>query len=226
MLESYEALADFSDIMELVEEIFAAVARETVGSTQITYQGRSVDLTPPFRRLTLLEVVSEATGRPVSLDDPDLAELAASLGVEVEAGWGPGKIVFEIFEAVGEDRLWEPTFVTHYPTEVSPLAARNRQDPRLTDRFELFIGGAEYANAFTELNDPIDQRARFEAQAAAREQGDEEAHPIDEDFVAALEYGMPPTGGLGIGVDRLVMLLTDQAHIREVILFPTMRRED
>ncbi|MFP3915930.1 MAG: lysine--tRNA ligase [Actinomycetota bacterium] len=225
MLESYEALADFNDIMELVEDVIAAVARETLGTTNVIYQGREVDLTPPYRRMTLLEVVSKAVGEEVTFDHPDLAGLAGRHGVTVEQGWGPGKIIFELFEELGESTIWEPTFVTHYPTEVSPLAARNRDDPRVTDRFELLIAGSEYANAFTELNDPLDQRERFEEQAAAREAGDEEAHPVDEDFITALEYGMPPTGGLGIGVDRLVMLLTDRAHIREVILFPTLRRE-
>ncbi|HEX2154277.1 MAG TPA: lysine--tRNA ligase [Acidimicrobiia bacterium] len=223
MLESYEALADFTDIMRLTEEVFAAVAEATVGSPSITYQGRSVDLTPPFRRVRLLDVVSEAVGEAVGFDHPDLARLARGHGVTVGDDWASGKIIFELFEAVGETTLWEPTFVTHYPTEVSPLAARNRDDPDVTDRFELFIAGSEYANAFTELTDPLDQRARFEAQAAARAAGDEEAHPVDEDYLTALEYGLPPTGGLGIGVDRLVMLLTDQSHIRDVILFPTMR---
>lgn len=223
MLESYEAFADFNDIMDLVEEVFAAVAEATAGDTVITYQGREVDLTPPYRRMTLVEVVSEAVGEEVTLDREDLAEVASNHGVDPQDDWGPGRLLFELFEEVGEARLWQPTFVTQYPTEVSPLAARNRQDPRFTDRFELFIAGAEYANAFTELNDPIDQRRRLEAQATARAAGDDEAHPIDEDFLEALEYGMPPTGGLGIGVDRLVMLLTDQAHIRDVILFPTMR---
>jgi lysyl-tRNA synthetase class 2 len=225
MLESYEALADFFDIMDLTEEVFAAVTEATVGSTEIVYQGRSVDLTPPYRRVSLLDVVSEAVGEVVTFDHADLVGLASRWGVDPEPDWGPGRTIFELFEEVGEGRLWEPTFVIHYPTEVSPLAARNREDPRVTDRFELFIAGSEYANAFTELNDPIDQRARFEAQAEARAGGDDEAHPVDEDFVLALEYGLPPTGGLGIGVDRLVMLLTDQAHIREVILFPTLRRE-
>jgi len=226
MLESYEAFADYEDIMRLVEEVISAVAEETLGTTKITYQGRTVDLTPPYRRVRLLDVVSEAVGEEVTLDRPDLRQLVTRFGVEPQDDWGPGKLVFELFEEVGEERLWEPTFVTHYPTEVSPLAARNREDPRLTDRFELYIAGSEYANAFTELNDPIDQRRRFEAQAAARAAGDEEAHPIDEDFIMALEYGMPPTGGLGIGVDRLVMLLTDRSHIREVILFPTLRAEN
>lgn len=226
MLESYEAFADYEDIMRLVEEVISAVAEETLGTTKITYQGRTIDLTPPYRRVRLLDVVSEAVGEEVTLDRPDLRQLVTCFGVEPQDDWGPGKLVFELFEEVGEERLWEPTFVTHYPTEVSPLAARNREDPRLTDRFELYIAGSEYANAFTELNDPIDQRRRFEAQAAARAAGDEEAHPIDEDFIMALEYGMPPTGGLGIGVDRLVMLLTDRSHIREVILFPTLRAEN
>ncbi len=227
MLESYEALADFTDIMVLVEEVFAAVAESTLGSTTFEYQGRQVDLTPPYRRLPLLDAVSEAVGEEVTLDRSmaDLTALAAGHGVGVEPSWGAGRIVFELFEELVETNLWEPTFVTHFPTEVSPLAARNRENPDLTDRFEVFIAGAEYGNAFTELNDPIDQRARFEAQAAARAGGDDEANAIDEDFLAALEYGMPPTGGLGIGVDRLIMLLTNQSHIRDVILFPTLRRE-
>jgi lysyl-tRNA synthetase, class II len=223
MLESYEALADFTDIMTLVEEVISAVALATLGTTTFEYQGRRVDLTPPFARVTMLEAVSEAVGEEVTFDHPDLEGLAARHGVGTEEGWGPGRIITELFDELVEDQLWAPTFVTHHPTEVSPLAARNRQDPNVTDRFELIIAGSEYANAFTELNDPVDQRRRFEAQAAARAAGDEEAHPVDEDFLQALEYGMPPTGGLGIGVDRLVMLLTDQAHIREVILFPTLR---
>ncbi|HJR93693.1 MAG TPA: lysine--tRNA ligase [Acidimicrobiia bacterium] len=225
MLESYEALADFADIMELVEEVFVAVAGVTVGSTEFTYQGKPIDLTPPFRRLSMVEAVAEAVGEPIGFEGERLAELARERGVAVEAGWGPGKVIEALFDELVADDLWNPTFVTHHPTEISPLAARNRDDPNLADRFELFIAGSEYANAFTELIDPIDQRTRFEEQAAARDAGDEEAHPIDEDFLTALEYGMPPTGGLGIGVDRLVMLLTDRAHIREVILFPTLRRE-
>ncbi len=152
-----------------------------------------------------------------------MRELAGAAGIETDDDWTPGRLIAEIYEVVVEGRIWEPTFVTHPPIEVSPLARRNQQDPRLVDRFELVIAGSEYANAFSELNDPDDQRARFEEQAAAREAGDEEAHPVDEDYLLALEYGLPPTGGLGIGVDRLVMLLTDKHHIREVILFPTLR---
>ena len=227
MLESYEAFADYSDIMRLVEEVFAAVAEAATGSTEIEYQGRSMSLAGPYRRARMSDLVSEALGREVSVHTPvaELADLAQSRGVDVDSSWGAGKLIEELFEAAVEDTLWEPTFVTDYPMEISPLARRHREDPQLTERFELFIAGAEFANAFTELNDPRDQRERFLAQAAAKAGGDEEAHPIDEDFVRALEYGMPPTGGLGIGVDRLVMLLTDQTHIREVILFPTMRPE-
>jgi lysyl-tRNA synthetase, class II len=224
MLESYEALADFGDIMILVEEVVAAVAEATVGTTTIEYQGREVDVSPPFARTTMLDAVSVAVGEEVSFDHPDLTGVAARHGIEVDPVWGPGRIITELFDELVEDTIWQPTFVTHHPTEVSPLAARNRDDPNVTDRFELIIAGSEYANAFTELNDPVDQRRRFEEQVAARAAGDDEAHPVDEDFLEALEYGMPPTGGLGIGVDRLVMLLTNQAHIREVILFPTLRR--
>ncbi len=226
MLESYEAFADFTDIMVLVEEVLAAVAEAATGSTRFTYQGRDIDLGGPFRRVTMHDAVSEAVGGELPTERAGLVELAQRHGMAVEDSWGPGVVVAELFDRLVADDLWDPTFVTHYPTEVSPLAARNRQDPDVTDRFELFIAGSEYANAFTELNDSLDQRVRFEAQAAAREAGDQEAHPFDEDFLVALEYGMPPTGGLGLGVDRLVMLLTDQAHIRDVILFPTMRRLD
>ncbi len=228
MLESYEALADYLDIMAMVEEIFAAVAEVATGSTVVSYQGRQIDLTPPYRRVRHLDAVREAVGEDVSYDMAmdDLRTLARRHGVEPEEGWGHGKIFDELFEELVADQLWEPTFVMDHPKEISPLARVHRDDPHVTERFELFIAGSEYANAFSELNDPIDQRHRFEAQARAKAAGDEEAHPIDVDYIRALEYGMPPTGGLGIGVDRLVMLLTDRSHIREVLLFPTLRPED
>ncbi len=228
MLEAYQALADYSDIMGLVEEVVSAVAGVVAGSTTITYQGRELDLSTPFRRATMLELVSNRLETEVDLSTPanDLAALSAErAGIEVDPGWSTARIAAEVYEEAVEPDIWEPTFVTHQPVEISPLSRRNREDPRLADRFELVIAGAEYANAFSELNDPDDQRERFEAQAEARDAGDEEAHPVDEDYLLALEYGMPPTGGLGIGVDRLVMLLTDQPHIREVILFPTLRPE-
>ena len=227
MLESYEAYADYLDILELVEEVMAAVAGAATGSTRISYRGRDLDLTPPYRRARLVDLVAEAVGEPVGFDLPldDLRELARRHGVDPDPSWGHGKVIDALFEALVADDLWEPVFVMDHPVEISPLARRHRDDPNLTERFELFIAGMEYANAFSELNDPDDQRARFAAQARARAGGDEEAHPVDEDFLRALEYGMPPTGGLGIGVDRLVMLLTDRHHIREVILFPTLKPE-
>jgi lysyl-tRNA synthetase class 2 len=226
MLEAYQALADYEDIMGLIEEVVAAVA-EAAGSTMITYQGRELDLAPPYRRARLLDLVSNAVGEQVSTETPPerLRSIAEEHGVEVEEGAGPGRVLFDLYETLVEPEIWEPTFVVDYPREISPLARRHRDNPELTERFELVIAGSEYANAFSELNDPLDQHDRFKEQAAARAAGDEEAHPIDEDYVRALEYGLPPTGGLGLGVDRLVMLLTDQAHIREVILFPTMRPE-
>jgi lysyl-tRNA synthetase class 2 len=225
MLEAYQALADYRDILALIEEVFGAVTQRALGETSITYRGEILDLTPPYRRVTMIELISETLGEPVDLDTPIevLRRIGAEAGVEVADDWTAGRLIAEIYEEAVEDRIWEPTFVTHPPIEVSPLARRNRDDPRLADRFELVIAGSEYANAFSELNDPDDQRARFEEQAAARAAGDEDAHPLDEDYLLALEYGLPPTGGLGIGVDRLVMLLTDQAHIRDVILFPTLR---
>jgi lysyl-tRNA synthetase class 2 len=226
MLEAYQALADYEDVMDLVEEIFEAVAIEATGGKEIVYQGRALSFESPFARETLSSVVSGFLGEEVSLDtDPErLAGLLNSRGGGVEEGWSAGKLLFELYELAHRE-IWQPTFVTDFPREMSPLAREHRDDPRLTERFELVIAGAEYCNAFTELNDADDQRARFEAQAAARELGDAEAHVIDLDYIRALEYGLPPTGGLGIGVDRLVMLLTDQPHIREVILFPTLRPE-
>jgi lysyl-tRNA synthetase class 2 len=175
----------------------------------------------------MLDLVSERVGRKVDLDTPpeELGSLAEGLGIAVETGWSSARVISEIYEEAVEPEIWAPTFVTHQPVELSPLSRRNPEDPRLADRFELVIAGSEYANAFSELNDADDQRERFESQAAARTAGDDEAHPVDEDYLLALEYGLPPTGGLGIGVDRLVMLLTDQAHIRDVILFPTLRPE-
>lgn len=225
MLEAYQAFADYNDIMVLVEDVFAATAETARGTTTITYQGAEIDLAPPYRRASLTELVSETVGREIDLDsDLDtVREVAQGAGLDIDEGWSVGRLLVEIYEEIVEETIVGPTFVTHQPIEVSPLSRRNQDDPRLADRFELVIAGAEYANAFSELNDADDQRARFEEQMRARDAGDDEAHPVDEDYLLALEYGLPPTGGLGIGVDRLVMLLTDQAHIREVILFPTLR---
>jgi lysyl-tRNA synthetase class 2 len=225
MLESYEAFADYHDIMAIVEDIVAACAVVATGSSGIVYQGKDLDLSGPYRRVTMLDLVNEAVDTDINYDTPraDLVDLALSHGIQPEEHWGPGKIIESLFDELVEANLWDPTFVTEHPIETSPLARIHRSDPNVTERFELFIAGSEYANAFSELNDPFDQRARFEAQARAKAAGDDEAHPIDEDYIRALEYGLPPTGGLGIGVDRLVMLLTDNPHIREVILFPTMR---
>ena len=227
MLESYQALADYGDVATMVEEIVAVLAERVAGNTVIEYQGRPLDLTPPFRRERMVDLVEAAVGRelPFDADVDGIRTLARSHGVEPEAHWGHGKLVEALFDALVADGIWEPTYVMDHPKEVSPLARVHRDDPNLTERWELFIAGAEYANAFSELNDPLDQRERFEAQASARAAADDEAHPIDEDYLLALEYGLPPTGGLGIGVDRLVMLLTDRRHIREVILFPTLRPE-
>ncbi len=226
-LEAYQALADYHDIMDLMEEIIPAVATAATGGTAFEYQGRVVDLTPPYRRVALLDLVSEAVGQKVGFDwsSERLGDLLRQHGVEPQPAWGPGKMITELFEALVEPHLWEPVFVIDYAKETSPLARVHRLDPNLTERFELFAANMELANAFSELNDPIDQRLRFEQQARAKAEGDEDAHPIDEDYLKALEYGLPPTGGLGIGVDRLVMLLTDQTTIREVLLFPTMRPE-
>jgi lysyl-tRNA synthetase class 2 len=226
MLEAYQAFADYGDILDLVEEVISAVAVSALGDTETTYQDRQLSFAMPFERVTLAELVSQMVGSQVDLDtDPErLKALLAERGVVVDGEPGPGKLLFELYE-VAHREVWTPTFVLDFPTEVSPLARQRPDDPRFTERFELVIAGAEYCNAFSELNDADVQRERFEMQAAARSQGNEEAHVVDEDYLRALEYGLPPTGGLGIGVDRLVMLLTDQPHIREVILFPTLRPE-
>ena len=228
MLEAYQAFADYEDVMVLLEAVFSGVAVAAAGTATLTYQGRHLDLAPPFRRARLVDLVSDAVGEEVSLatSPARLAEIAASRGVDLEASWGPGRVIFELYEELAEDGIWEPTFVTDYPKEVSPLARSSRDNPEITERFELVIAGAEYANAFSELNEPFDQRERFEVQAAARAAGDDEAHPVDEDYLRALEYGLPPTAGEGIGVDRLVMLFTDSPSIRDVLLFPHMRPRD
>ncbi|MBC7247233.1 MAG: lysine--tRNA ligase [Actinobacteria bacterium] len=228
MLEFYWAYVDYLALADFLEEMLAQVVREVKGDLRFTYQGLELDLTPPWRRVTMLQAVSEALGRPVTSATPEeeLREQAARRDVPLEEGWGAGKIITEIFEKLVEPELRQPTLVMDYPREVSPLARLHRDDPFLTERFELIVAGREIANAFSELIDPLDQRRRFEEQARQRESGDDEAHLLDHDYLRALEYGMPPTGGLGLGIDRLVMLLTDAHSIREVILFPHLRSEE
>ncbi|WP_058300513.1 lysine--tRNA ligase [Gorillibacterium timonense] len=225
LLELYEAYADYKDIMNLTENLFVHVAREVLGKTEIEYQGQTIDLAKPWRRVSMVEAIKEVVGVDflVDMSDEEAIRLAKEHKVPVEPGMTFGHIVNQFFERFVEETLIEPTFITGHPVAISPLAKKNAEDPRFTDRFELFIVAREHANAFTELNDPIDQRERFEAQLHERELGNDEAHMMDEDFVRALEYGMPPTGGLGIGIDRMVMLLTDAASIRDVLLFPLMR---
>ena len=225
MLELYEAYVDYQDIMRLTEEMIASIAQDVLGAKVIQYQGQAVDLNTPWRRVSMVDLVKEATGVDFSVQMSDEAalQLAKEHKVPVEPSYTFGHVVNAFFEHFVEHTLIEPTFVTGHPVAISPLAKKNDRDPRFTDRFELFIVGREHANAFTELNDPIDQRERFEAQLIEREQGNDEAHEMDDDFVRALEYGMPPTGGLGIGIDRLIMLLTDSPSIRDVLLFPLMR---
>ncbi|MFS0725031.1 lysine--tRNA ligase [Paenibacillus sp. 1P07SE] len=225
MIELYEAYADYQDIMELTEQMVVHIAREVLGTTTIDYQGQQVELGKPWRRVSMVELVKEATGVDFSaqMTDQEAHELAKAHKVAVEPHMSQGHILNNFFETFVEHTLIQPTFVTGHPVAISPLAKKSESDPRFTDRFELFIVAREHANAFTELNDPIDQRQRFEAQLVEKEHGNDEAHEMDEDFIRALEYGMPPTGGLGIGIDRLVMLLTDAPSIRDVLLFPHMR---
>ncbi|MCD8898589.1 lysine--tRNA ligase [Mammaliicoccus sciuri] len=227
MIELYEAYADYNDIMDLTESMVAAIAEKVLGSTTVQYGEESIDLAPNWRRWHMVDAVKEYTGvdfYEVKTDEAAHA-LAKEHNIEVEDRMTYGHILNEFFEQRVEEKLIQPTFIYGHPIEISPLAKKNPEDPRFTDRFELFIVGREHANAFTELNDPIDQRERFEAQMKEKDQGNDEAHEMDDDFIEALEYGMPPTGGLGIGIDRLVMLLTNSASIRDVLLFPYMRQK-
>ncbi|HET7656901.1 MAG TPA: lysine--tRNA ligase [Bacillales bacterium] len=225
MLELYEAYADFNDIMELTENLIVNAAREVLGTTTVTYGDHEVDLSPNWTRLHMVDAIKEETGVDFrqQMTDEEARKLAEKHNVQITPAMKFGHIVNEFFEQLIEHKLIQPTFIYGHPVEISPLAKKNNEDPRFTDRFELFIVGREHANAFSELNDPIDQRERFEAQVRERSAGNDEAHMMDEDFLEALEYGMPPTGGLGIGIDRLVMLLTNSPSIRDVLLFPQMR---
>ncbi|PNQ79661.1 lysine--tRNA ligase [Paenibacillus sp. F4] len=227
MIELYEAYADYKDIMQLTENMVAHIAQEVLGTQHIQYQGQEVDLTPQWRRVSMVDAVKEVTGVDfsVQMSNEEAHRLAKEHKVPVEPHMTFGHILNAFFEQFVEETLIQPIFITGHPVEISPLAKKNEQDPRFTDRFELFVVAREHANAFTELNDPIDQRQRFEAQLLEREHGNDEAHEMDDDFIRALEYGMPPTGGLGIGIDRLVMLLTDAPSIRDVLLFPHMRNQ-
>jgi lysyl-tRNA synthetase class 2 len=227
MLEFYVSYADYQDLIRLTEELVSSLAQQLFGKTVIDYQGKVINLTPPWRRWSYHQALREVNrlAPDVLTDRAQALEAAKQLHVAVDPTWPLFNIVNEIFEETVEPNLDQPTFITDYPIEISPLARRKDTDPALTDRFELYIAGREIANAFSELNDPLDQRERFEGQAAQREAGNEEAHVVDEDFLRALEYGMPPTAGEGIGIDRLVMLFTNQASIRDVVLFPQLRPE-
>ncbi len=227
MLELYEAFVDYTDIMVLTEEMVAHAAREAIGTTTVTFDGEPLELAPPWRRVTMREAIREHAEVDMHPAMPvaEAEAVADRFDVPREKGWGAGKLMLEVYEKTTEHRLRGPVFVIDYPREVSPLAREHRDDPALVERFEVIVGGRELANAFSELNDPVDQRRRFEAQARLKALGDTEANDVDEDYLRAMEYGMPPTGGLGLGIDRLIMLLAEVSSIREVILFPLLRPE-
>ena len=227
MLELYEAFVDYTEMMTLTEELVACAAGAAIGTTTVQWEGHDLDLSPPFHRRTLIDLVREHSGADVhpSQPVPELRAECDRLGVPYDEAWGPGKLVLEIYEKTTEHAIIEPTFVLDYPREVSPLARVHRSDVTLAERFELIVGGREIANAFSELNDPADQRERFEAQGRLAAMGDVEAHGVDEDYLRALEYGLPPCGGMGMGIDRLAMLLAGVGSIREVVLFPHLRPE-
>ncbi len=225
MLEFYWAYADYKDLMNLTEELFCELAKKILGTTKITYQNQTIDLSPPWKRISFYSALEEIGGlsKDEYMDKHKAEEIVKRLGENVQKKENLGKLQTKLFDLLVEPKLIQPHFVYHYPVEVSPLSRRNEDDPTLTDRFELFIAGREIANAFSELNDPRDQRERFEEQARAKAEGDEESHFMDEDYITALEYGMPPAAGEGIGIDRVVMLFTDSPSIREVILFPLLK---
>ncbi len=226
MLEFYTAYADYRDLMDMTEQMISSVAEEVLGTTEVEYEGHKISLAPPWRRLTFTDSLREAGVPSEVLTDADRArEHAKKLGAVLKGGEPLGKLLNEIFEALVEPKLIQPTFITDYPTDISPLSKKSEDDPNFVERFELFVVGRELANAFSELNDPVDQKERFLKQVSEREAGDEEAQQMDEDFIRALEYGMPPAAGEGIGIDRLVMLLTGSSSIRDVILFPQMKKE-
>jgi lysyl-tRNA synthetase class 2 len=227
MMELYQAFGDWTDMMDITEELITTAARDALGTTVIEIGGEPVDLADPWPRKRMIDYASEGTGVELhpSMPVTDARAVAAQHGVHVEDRWGSGKIIEELFESTSEASIVRPTFVTGHPVEISPLARVDRQDPFLTERFEMFVDGREIANGYSELNDPVEQRLRFEEEQAAKDAGDTEAGTVDEDYLRALEYGMPPTGGLGIGMDRLAMLLAGVDSIKEVILFPTLRPE-
>ncbi|HEX9020031.1 MAG TPA: lysine--tRNA ligase [Nitrospirota bacterium] len=226
MLEFYTAYADYRDLIAMTEQMISSVAMEVLGKTTVEYEGHTIDLAPPWKRISFIDSLREAGVPEDVLAGEDKArEHAKKLGANLKGGEPLGKLLNEVFEALVEPKLIQPTIVTDYPTDISPLSKRRDDDPRYVERFELFVVGRELANAFSELNDPVDQKERFQKQVSEREAGDEEAHQMDEDFIRALEYGMPPAAGEGIGIDRLVMLLTGSSSIRDVILFPQMKKE-
>ena len=227
MLELYEAYADYEDIMQLVEELVEYLAVELTGSTILKIDGQALDVARPWRRATMVELIEEAIGTTLSLDTPldELRAVAADHEVPIKESYGPGKLILEIYEKTTESALWGPVYVTDYPIEVSPLSREHRSEAGMTERFEAILAGRELCNGFSELIDPEQQRLRFEEQAAQNASGDDEAMLVDEDYLRALEYGLPPTGGVGIGMDRLAMLLTGTTSIRDVVLFPTLRPE-
>lgn len=227
LMEVYQAYADYTDMMDLTENMIVYIAQKVLGTLQIKYEEHDIDLTPPWRRMTMKEGVKEYAGIDYdAVTQEELFKLGKEKHLEVTTAMSKGEMLNVFFEEYVEPNLIQPTFITEYPIEVSPLAKRKQDDPDFTERFEAFIVTRELANAFSELNDPVDQKERFMKQVENRENGDDEAHMMDEDFVRALEYGMPPTGGLGIGIDRLIMLLTNSSSIRDVILFPTMKNID
>ena len=227
MLELYEAYADYEDIMRLVEELVEHLAIEITGSTVLAVGDRELDVAKPWRRATMTELIEESIGVALTLDTPieELRAIASEHEIPIKDGYGPGKLILEIYEKTTESSLWGPVYVTDYPIEVSPLSREHRSNPGMTERFEAILAGRELCNGFSELVDPEQQRIRFEEQAAQNAGGDDEAMLVDEDYLRALEYGLPPTGGVGIGIDRLAMLLTGATSIRDVVLFPTLRPE-